>query len=232
MSEANPIMVMIFEHNNFVSESEEVEAEIQPLDEQQAFGPGDAAILASSNAPLEQDFTVARGIDPEKYTETYADWDQQERMVRDHVLCEFFSRADSEISVGWVHRLKLLPVKNYRYKEMRRWRKNGWPDEPPEWVMKLYRLYTDQLAERAPNRVPVAIACPSCKKRNVDLVVTRRLVYSGRAGLMKIGDQERHVPIEDVSEPTSSHSAKLVCRDCKADADLTDDEWLLPDISN
>jgi hypothetical protein len=99
-------------------------------------------------------------------------------------------------------------------------------------VMNLYRKYTDKLAERAPSRVPVAIACSHCKKRNVQLVVTRRLVYSGRAGLLKLGDQMRHVPIEDVSEPESTHTAILRCEDCHATADLVDDEWLLPDISN
>ena len=227
---ANPFMVMILEHNNFVSDAEVVEADIIPLDEQQAFGPGDAALLASSNAPLEADFTVVRGLDPVKHTEDFPDW--EERMqLRDHVLVELFSRADPELSMGWVHRLKLMPIRPYRYAELHAWRKKGFPEEPPQWVMNIYRKFTDKLSEQAPDKVPVAITCPNCKKRNVELQVTRRLVYTGRAGVMKFDGEERHVPIND-PDMNSSHTAILRCMDCHTTADLTDDEWLLPNISN
>jgi hypothetical protein len=230
MSEANPFMVMILEHNNFVSEAQEVEAQITPLDDQLNFGVGDVAILASSNAPLEADFTVVKGLDPANYAETFPDW--EERMTFNaHVLCEIFSRADTELSIGWVHRLKLLPIKQYRYKELKTWRKKGFPEDPPEWVMKIFRNYTDQLAERAPDKVPVAVTCSACGKRNVELVVVRRLEYRGRAGLMRQGEDERHVTLHD-PETTSTHQAKLVCSDCLVETRLGDDSWVLPNVSN
>lgn len=230
MSEMNPFMAMILEHSSFVSEAENVEATIRPLPEQQAFGVGDVAILASANTALEQDFTVVKGLEPIEHEETFPDW-QERVLMHDHVLVELFSREDPEFSVGWVHRLKLLPIKQYRYKELRSWRKNGFPDDVPEWIMKYYREYTDKLAEQAPDKVPVAIVCEKCGKRNVELVVTRRLTWTARTGLLKYNGEMRHVPIND-PEMTSTHVARLVCADCKAQAELTDDEWVLPDISN
>lgn len=231
MSEAmNPFMAMLLMNSSFVGESEEVEAAIQPLPEQLAFQPGDAAILASANTKLESDFTVVKGIDPTLHEEEYPDW-QERDMLNDHVLVELFSREDTDFTIGWVHRLKLLPIKQYRYKELRRWRKNGFPDDPPEWVMKIYREYTDRLSELLPNKVPVAVTCPYCKKRNVELVVTRTLEWRARAGLMQYEGAERHLPVHD-PEMTSKHHAELHCIDCGKMADLTDDEWVLPDISN
>ena len=126
MSEMNPFMAMILEHNSFVGPAEEVQAQITPLPEQQAFGEGDIALVASANTPLEDDFTVVKGLDPIHYEETFPDW-QERVLLNDHVLCEIFSREDTEFSIGWVHRLKLLPVKKYRYRELKQWRKNGLP---------------------------------------------------------------------------------------------------------
>lgn len=230
MSEANPFMVMILEHQSFVGESETVEADIHPLPEQQLWGPGDTAILASANTQLEQDFTIVKGLEPIEYEEEFPDW--QERMqLRDHVLVELFSRSDPEKSVGWVHRLKLLPIKKYRYDELHSWRKKGFPDDPPEWVMKIYRTYTDRLAELAPDKVPVAVTCPACGKRNVEMVVTRTLEWTARAGFMMYQGSERHLPVAD-PQMTSRHVAQLRCTDCGQVADMTDDEWVLPDISN
>lgn len=229
MSEQHPLMAMLLNNNSFLGASESVEDTIMPLDEQLNFGPGDAAILASANTGLEQDFAVVRGVDPEQHAETWPDW--EERLLKSFVLCEIFSRSDPDISLGWINRVKLLPIKAYRYKDLRRWRKNGFPDDMPEWIMACYRKYTDALSERAPNVVPRAVTCPKCGKRNVELVVTRRLEYRGRAGLMQRGEGERNVPITD-PELTSTHVAILRCQDCKATADLTDDEWELPNISN
>jgi hypothetical protein len=230
MSETNPFMAMILEHNSFVGESEHVEADIQPLPEQIAWGTGDVALLASANTPLEADFTVVKGLDPALHEETYPDWEERV-LLKDHVLCEIFSREDTELSMGWVHRLKLLPVKKYRYRELNRWRKKGFPEEVPEWVLKIYRAYTDRLAETAPDKVPVAITCPFCHKRNVEMIVTRTLTWTCRAGLMEYQGEVRHLPVAD-PEMESSHVAILRCMDCGKEASMTDDEWVLPNISN
>jgi hypothetical protein len=230
MSEINPFMMIMLEQNNFVGAAEEVQNNMSPLPEQQTFGEGSIAILASANTALEGDFTIARGLDPADHEETFPDWEERV-LLRDHVLVELFSRQDPEFSIGWVHRLKLLPVKKYRYRELKQWRRKGFPDEPPEWVLKIYRDYTDRLSEQAPGQVPVAVTCPRCHKRNVELVVTRTLKWTGRAGLMEVNGLKRHLPVNDVSN-SSEHVAQLICKDCKLVGDLTDDEWILPDISN
>lgn len=230
MSEVNPFMAMILGHSSFVGPAEDVQEKIVPLPEQQALGEGDIALVASANTPLEGDFTVARVLEPIQYESTFPDW-QDRMLLSDHVLCEFFSREDTEFSIGWVHRLKLLPIKKYRYRELRRWRKQGFPDELPEWVLKYYRAYTDKMAEQSPETVPVAVTCPNCQKRNVELKVVRTLTWTARAGLMKYDGEMRFLP---VNEPTmdSEHVAQLICTDCGHVGDMEDSEWVLPDISN
>lgn len=229
MSEAHPLMSLLLESHSFLGAAESVENNIMPLDEQLNFGPGDGALLASANTPLEQDFAVVRGVDPAKHAETWPDW--EERTMNSYVLCEIFSKTDPVISLGWISRVKILPIKAYRYKELRSWRKKGFPDDVPDWVLAYYRRYTDELSERAPEVVPRAVTCPHCGKRNVQLVVVRRLEYRGRAGSVKFGEGERHVPLTD-PDLRDTHTAQLICPDCQARADLVDDEWELPDISN
>src|SRR5215831_2501824 len=95
----------------------------------------------------------------------------------DHVLCEHFSRMDQELTHGWFHRLKLLPMPKYRYKEARRWLKNGFPEQPPDWSHKIYEKYTDQLAAAAPLKVPKTAECPSCHSRQVNIKVIRTVTF-------------------------------------------------------
>ena len=223
-------MVMILEANSFVGEAENIQAKIQPLPEQQSWGPGDVGILASANTALEGDFTVVKALEPIEYEETYPDW-MERVLMHEHVLCEIFSRQDTDISIGWVHRLKILPIKQYRMRELRRWRKDGFPDEIPEWILKIYRDYTDRLSDQAPDKVPVAITCPNCGKRNVEMVVTRKLTWTARAGLMDYEGEKRHLPVND-PKMDSEHHAILRCMDCGKKATMTDEEWVLPDISN
>jgi hypothetical protein len=230
MSEANPFMAMILETNSFVGEAENIQDGMKPLPEQQAWSPGDTAILASANTALETDFVVVKGLEPIEYEETYPDW-MERTLMEDHVLCEIFSRQDTEKSIGWVHRLKLLPIKKYRYDELHTWRKKGFPDDIPEWILKIYREYTDRLSDQAPDKVPVAITCPFCGKRNVEMVVTRHLTWTCRAGTMKYQGEMRHLPVND-PVMSSEHQAILRCMDCHKEATMTDEEWVLPDISN
>lgn len=226
MSEMHPFMAMLLEHNSFVGAAESVEEEIMPLPEQLDFGPNSTAIVAMANTMLEQDFTVVKGLEPADYAEKFPDW--QERMeLRDHVLCEIFSREDDQLTIGWVHRLKLLPIKEYRYKTCRGWRKNGFPDELPPWVMNLYQAYTDALSTKAPDKVPHQVSCPECGSREVDIVVVRRIEYRAPAGVVEHEGEEKFVPLRQPEE-SDSHVARLVCTSCEASASMDDEEWKLP----
>lgn len=228
MSEMNPLMAMLLGQASFVGPSEAVEDEVQPIDAQYRFGPGDAAILAQANTPLEHDFVVVKCLDASKYSETYPDW--EERLMNSFVLCEVFTRSDPNISYGWISRLKLMPVSNYRYRQMRKWLKEGFPPDLPEWVHEYHNKYTDELAKQAPHVVPRTMTCPNCNGLNVNLVVTRTLTYSAKAGSLLHDDVDKIVPISDVDEE-SEHVAKLRCQDCNSLADLEDSEWVLPGIS-
>src|SRR5262245_16588291 len=231
MSEGmNPLLAIMLGANNFVGGAEVVENEIRQLPDQLAFGPGDAAVLAAANTALERDFGVVYAIDPEEHAEEFPDW--EERMLNSFVLCEHFSRNDAQVSIGWFNRLKLLRIPKYRYKEARRWVKNGFPEEIPEWVNKVYTKYTDQLADMAPDRVPKSVKCPNCKSRQVQMIVVRTVTYEARAGVVQQEGKDHYVSLEDPDQ-TSTHTVNLVCQDCNTVGAIPDDsEWDIPGLTN
>ena len=226
--EAHPLMVMLLGQNSFVGEAEKVEHEIMPLDDQLAFDVGDCAIVAQANTMLENDLVFARMLSAVDHQEAFPDW--AEREMNSYVLCEFFSVADPVFSLGWFSRLKLLPIKEYRYKQARGWRKNGFPDDLPDWVMKYHEKYTEALSEHSPDTVPRPTHCPNCNSTNIEIVVTRKLEYVARVGTLVIEGHEFFVPVVDPEE-SSTHVARLHCKECDSKADLTDSEWQLPGIS-
>lgn len=240
MTEPNPLMALMLQSASFVGMSASVEVEIQPLPQQLAFGPGDVAILATANTPLEGDFTVLKCLDPAEYADQFPDW--QDRLMgvgvggfvdswNSHVLCEAFGREDQELTIGWFSRVKLLPIAKYRYKEARSWLKKGWPDEIPDWVTKYHRKYSDALAVQAPDKVPRSVICPNCKSNEVELKVSRRVVYSGMAGQLTIDGKPRYITVTD-PVIDDSHVSVLHCLSCDSTGDLEDDEWDLPGISS
>lgn len=238
MTEPNPIMMIMLQANSFVGGSESVD-HLRPLPQQLAFGPGDAALLAASDTPLERDFGVLRCVDPSKHAETWPDWEDRVLGLNasegqgSFVLCEHFSRDDPTISLGWFSRLKILPISTYRYRQTRSWLKQGFPQELPDWAAKVYQDFTDELSQFVPDRVPRSVVCPNCGKREVDLKISRRIVYHGRAGMLIHEGKERFVPIQD-PQIDDSHVAQLICTnpECRTPAELEDDEWQLPGISS
>ena len=229
VNEPHPLMALLLDQNSFVGQSIDVENQIMPLDEQLSFGPGDTAILAGSNIPLEQDFSVVRGMDPEEHAETFPDW--EDRLLNSYVLCEHFSRADPDISLGWFSRLKLMPIPAERYEEAVMWLQIGFPNKMPDWADEVYHKYTAQLSERAPDVVPLQVTCPNCHEHSVELLVVRRIEYRMKAGQVQHEGETKYVPLHPPDEE-GSHSARLHCTKCDSTAELDDDEWIMPDITN
>jgi hypothetical protein len=229
VSEPHPVMMFLLQSNSFVGPAESVEDALMPIDDQLNFSVGDTAVLAMANTQLEQDFTILKMVDANKHTDTYPDWEEREEF-RAHVLCQAFSRMDPELRLGWYHRLKIFPISKYRYRQARKWLKEGFPEEVPDWAEEAYLKYSELLAKQAPEVVPTVVHCPHCKGHNVALVVTRTLEYMSRAGVIMHEGEEHIVPITDVDEK-STHRAQLKCLDCETPADLDDAEWSLPGIS-
>jgi hypothetical protein len=79
--------------------------------------------------------------------------------------------------------------------------------------------------------VPRSSHCPNCNSTDIEIVVVRKIEYRSRVGTLMIDGHEFFVPVMDPVE-TSSHVARLHCKGCDSKADLGDDEWQLPGISN
>jgi len=236
MSDPHPIMAILLAQSSFVGEGIDVEAEIEPLPEQVAFGPGDAAILATAKTQLESDFAILKGLDPSEHAEEFPDWEERMYGVNtvgqsSFVLCEHFSADDPNITIGWFPRVKLMPITAEWYAVALKWLDDGFPEEVPDWVHEYYVSYTDALSKKAPERVPQTVVCPNCEGREVELVVTRRLKYHGHAGVLTHEGEERYITI---AEPhvDDSHVAQLRCTNCRSVAELVDEEWELPGISS
>lgn len=229
MSEVDPLMLLMFQQHSFAGiASADVEQELMPLDAQLFFGPGDVAMMAASDTMLDSDFTLIQAVDPAQFAETYPDW--EERLLNSYVLCNIFSRDDPIMHLGWVSRVKVLPISSEHYEEALTWLEKGFPMEAPDWTLEYFRQYTDALSERAPGLVPKAVTCIHCESREVELIVKRNLTYTSRAGVILIEGVERHIPLSEVQE-ASTHTAQLHCTNCHASADLSDDEWQLPNIT-
>jgi len=229
MSNENPLLAMLLESQSFVGGAGDIEDEIMPIEAQLAFGPGDGAMMAGADTALERDFTIIQAVDPAENAETYPDW--EERVLKSFVLCNIFSRMDPEMHLGWVSRIKVMPITSEHYQEALGWLESGFPDGIPDWAGDYYQKYTDQLSDQAPDTIPRVLTCPHCGGRVINLVVRRRLEWEARAGMIKINGVDTVVP---TSEPDmeSKHTAVVTCQDCKAYADLGDEEWQLPGISN
>jgi len=227
--EAHPLMVMLFSQQSFVGDAEKVENEIMPLEEQLAFSAGDCAIVAQANTQLENDLVFVKALDASAHEATFPDW--SEREMNSFVLCQFFSAADPDDSIGWFSRLKLMPIKAYRYKEARTWKKKGFPTEMPEWILQCHDKYTEALSQHSPETVPRSVHCPNCNSTDVEIDVVRKLQYRSRVGSLTIDGHEFYVPVTEPEE-TSTHVARLHCKSCDSKADLGDEEWQLPGISN
>ena len=235
MTDSHPLMALLLNQNSFVGQGIEVEAEIEPLPEQLIFGPGSVAILATASTTLERDFAILKGLDPEKHAETFPDWEERMLGVNNagqgsFVLCEHFSAEDPLVTIGWFSRVKLMPISQDRYEETRGWIDDGFPPQVPQWVQDYYQTYTDALSERAPQRVPHTVECPECKGRNVELNVSRRVVYRGHAGVLRDKGKERYITLND-TDTTENHVAVLQCLDCHSTATLTDPEWDIPGVT-
>ena len=224
----DPLMVLLFSQNSFVGAAEKVENEIMPVDEQLSFTVGDAALVAQANTQLENDLVFARAINPEQHQETFPDW--ADREMNSYVLCEYFSAEDPEFSIGWFSRLKLIPIKAYRYKQARGWRKNGFPREWPDWIRDNFEKYTEVLAERSPDTVPRPTHCPNCQSTDVEIVVVQTNDFRGRVGSLTIDGHEFFIPVTEPKE-TTTHVARLQCNNCDSQATLADDEWRLPGLA-
>jgi hypothetical protein len=228
--EPHPLLSLWLTQHSFVGGASGIEDNMMPAGEQLNFGPGDMGILAGSNVPLENDFGIVRAVSPELYAETFPDW--EERVMRkSFVLVEKFSRNDPEISLGWVALVKVMPIEPEYYQESLDWLEKGFPETIPDWCSMYYRKFTDMLSEQAPDVVPRSVVCPNCESPDVNMVIVRRLEYTCRAGQVVFEGSNRFVPTTNVDEH-STHVAELRCLNCKSTADLDDDEWYLPGISN
>ena len=222
MPELNPLLAIMHGEHSFVGESLDMESKILPIPEQSALVPGDRALLGTSSAPVESDFGLVEVLDASQYAETYPDW--EERVLLSYVLCRHFSSEDPEFTLGWWHRVKLMPVAVVYYNEALEWMKTGFPENPPEWVNDSWTNYAGKLSVLMPDRVPAPLFCPQCESSHINLDVRWVITKSARAGKVTTDDKENYIQVSDCDQQVVS-SAQLNCESCGAYAVLDDGDW-------
>lgn len=227
MSDFSPFLAIFSRGDSFVGQAEQFEADMEPFEEQLAIGIGDVALLAQSQVPLEQDLAFAKVLDPTEFVATFPEPREH------HLLCSLFSREDQETSIGWVHRLKLMPITQEQYQLACEWPNEGWPEELPKWCEEVYKVFSAKLSAIRPDIAPLVVECPQCGSDEVMIRVDRTLSYRARAGHVQLGDVIRYVPITEV-EHHHEHKAWLECQnqECGATGNMEDEEWTLPGISS
>jgi hypothetical protein len=227
----HPILAMMLNDNSFLGQAEAVENEIMPLQTQLEMKPGDHAILAAASTPLERDFVMITVLDPERHEGTFPDW--EERLLNSYLLCEYFSREDMAVSIGWFARVKMLPISAEHWREADGWREQEhWPNRIPDWAEQYYLEYSNQLSKVAPERVTKKAICPYCDSLNVALRVIIREEVLANAGSIQAKQSDGsyrtvYLPCSDAATQME-YTAHLQCQDCGASADLKDEEWDLP----
>ena len=230
--EGNPMFAMLLDQSRFTGPSEQLEEAMEPLPAQYAIGPGDKCLTATANTMLEEDFTVLEVLEPDSRPDLYEDWeDRAGGLARggSHVLAKWFSVDHPEGDIGWFPRVKLIQISDESYAEAINWQAEGFPERPPQWIEDAFTTYTDAVAPMAPETIPVLVTCPNpdCGSREVQLHITGRKHFVGRAGQVTRNGKTVYLP---VNEPDGSllWRAHLLCTECKSSKVLENEEWDLP----
>lgn len=224
MPDLNPGLMIALAKSNIVGDTETIDRELKPTDQQFALKPGDHAVTIATNSIVDQDFVCIEILDPEQHKEEFPDWEH--RLQNSYVLCRWFSAKDVHGGIGWYTRVKLVPITDEQYAdvEQRRDQDEGFADEPPDWLYDAYDNYMDALHQREPSKVPAPVSCPHCQSRNTELNITYSVSLSAKAGMLIKNGKEKYVQVTDI-EKEESLDAHLFCGDCRAKADLDESEF-------
>lgn len=231
-AEGNPIYAMLLGQSQFVGPSEQLEDTLEPIPAQYEIGPGNKCLAATANTMLEEDFTVLEVLEPDSRPDLFEDWEQRAGGLAkggSHVLAQWFSVDHPEGDIGWFPRTKLIQITEESFAAANTWRTEGFPEHPPKWIEEAFTSYTDAVSHMAPETIPVLVTCgnPNCESREVDLHITGRKHYSGRAGQVTKDGKTIYIPLNE-PEAGLTWRAHLVCNGCKSTKVLEEKEWELP----
>lgn len=219
-------VAMALASSDFAKTSVELDHELHPVAAQYELGADDYAVVASSSARVDSDFTVAQILNPEGHADQFPDW--EDRIHGSFVLCQWHSLLCKEGALGWFARAKLIPIEESQHNEVLQWLDGGkdeLPTEPPEWVAQKYDEYTTALSNERPGVIPRRPACGECGSKNVQLHAMHITRIACMAGEVEEDDGQKMV-YSATSEPTRhcETMAHLHCNDCNARAEIESDE--------
>jgi hypothetical protein len=220
----NPILGLVLAQSNLLQEAEEVDHRLKPTPSQYQIGPGVFAVIAGTDAKLDQDLTAVKVLDPEQHAETWPDW--QERVQNSYLLCQWNSALDPVGGIGWFARVRLIELDEDKYREIRHWLEdwsNNAPSDMPTWMTERYNQYTDALAAASPGLIPQTAKCGVCGSANVAFVFKHYTEFISQAGELQTDGATYFVPLTD-SRSECKSVAHLACHDCQSERHLETNE--------
>lgn len=217
----DPIVAHLLRSSNVLGHHLVVE-ELKPTPKQYALGPGDSAIVASTESEIDEDFTIVTILDPEEHKEQYPEYETQ--LMNSFVLCAWQSHFHPEIETGWFARMKLIKISGEQYEELaKQVESSDYADGPPNWVHELYSEFMSELASASPGKVPTTVSCGICNSSNVELHASYMTRLAARIGVFEKEGDTYYAPL---NRPTTNEvvTAHLHCNECEAEAELSEDE--------
>lgn len=209
--------------SKLVAESVETE-DLRCYPAQYAIKPDDYVVVASTNAVIDNDLTVAQVLDPEQYADEFPNW--QETVHRSYVLCRWHSLLDPEGDVGWLQRVQLCPIAKEHYDQLLEWTtSNTHPEDAPDWLKAYYAEFNSELSKVTPNEIPAEITCEKCQTLGMKFHAANLVQLRGKAGKLVRDGKEIYVPTD--RETKVEAQAHLHCDECGHTIDLDEHEFMI-----
>lgn len=219
--EFNPIIGFMINSVNLLADIGETD-DLRPSPSQYALAPGDKAVMAGSNSPMDNQLTALEVLDASEHAERWPDW--EERLQKSYLLCSWVSNRVQIEEIGWFSRVKLIQLTNDQHQELSTWISDGnLPDEVPDWMREVYKDYTEHIHAASPNLIPRNAICGNCGGDRVLLQLHHHSQFTAPAGVLVEDGKEYTVHMgEGKTECTTS--GRLHCSECHSSRELEEDE--------
>jgi hypothetical protein len=217
----NPLLVMALSKINLVQQVEETD-QVKPSPEQYGLKSGDKAVVAGTKAAIDLEFEVCEILDSSEYAQEFPDW--AERLQRSYLLCRYYTTSEPLGEVGWFSRVKLIPITEEQYEEVKGWiTEDDLPDVPPDWLKETYRKWDKSVARAAPDQMAIVATCESCGHEPVGLIIIHHTHGAATAGILEVDGKRVYVPLDDHGADCKM-DARIYCGECEHYKELEDDE--------
>jgi hypothetical protein len=194
----------------------------RPNEKQFALKAGDYAIVAATSSGIDAEISIGQIVDAEGLV---PDW--EERLFKSYLPMKWYAKDDITGEIGWFSRVKLIPITEEQFKEVYGWiTESGFPDDYPEWLIRIYEDFTDALHQQQPENIPKRAICRLCGSKDTEIHAVHTTRIAVKAGEVDFKGEPRYVGISHPQGKCETE-AHIHCRGCNGRGELNDAEYHL-----